>query len=309
MLLFLATSSPFFAAIALGWLAGRFRLFGSEAVSILNTFAFVVATPAMVVRVMARQPLGELWNPPFFLGVVATSVALLGLAILFWRRAGHDFGPAVSRGQTLVGGNFAFLGIPLMLAFLGDGAAGPIAIGLVCDTAVIVPLCIGLIEAGRGSGSPGLVALRLVRGTLVNPFMLSILAGLAISLSGWPLPAPVDRFLVFVGGAAAPTGVFALGLALHGWMRKGGFLRVAPLAVAKLVVHPLAIWAVLALVLRLEPFWVAAGVLYAAVPVAANAFIIADRYETGSETVAAAVLVSTVLAAFTYPVAAWLVAP
>lgn len=309
MLLFLATSSPFFAAIGLGWIAGRVRLFGPDAVAILNTYAFVIATPCMIVRVMARQPLAELWNAAFFGGLAAVALLLLFGGFMLWRRVvGLDFGPSVSRSQTLVGGNFAFLGIPLMLAFLGDKAAAPIAMGLVCDTALVVPLCIGLIEAGRGQGDPLQIAQRLVRGTLVNPFMLSIVAGVAISLVGIALPEPVDRFLSFVGVSAAPAGVFALGLALHGWMKAGELLRVLPMALAKLILHPLAVWFVMAVVLQLDPFWVMAGVLYAALPVAANAFIIAERFRTGGDKVAATVLVSTVLATVTFPIAAWLVA-
>ena len=47
--------------------------------------------------------------------------------------------------------------------------------------------------------------------------------------------------------------------------------------------------------------------LYAAVPVAANAFVIAERYNTGDRPIAGAILVSTVLATLTFPLAAWLV--
>lgn len=207
-----------------------------------------------------------------------------------------------------MGGNFAFLGIPLMLAFLGERAAPAIAIGLVCDTAVVVPLSIGLIEAARGGGAPLAIAARLVRGTMLNPFMLSVAAGLALSLLQVPLPEPVDRFLLFLAASAAPAGVFALGLALHGWMGPG-MLAGAPLALAKITLHPLLAWLVLAVVLQLDPFWVAAGVLYAALPVAANVFLIAERYGTDSRAAASAILVSTVLAVLTFPIAAWLTAP
>ncbi|MHB2169357.1 AEC family transporter [Alsobacter sp. R-9] len=309
MLQFLATSTPFFAVIALGAWAAHRGMFPGDAVRILNTYAFMIATPAMVVRVMARQPVAELWSWPFFLGLAAVGIAGLVGGLLVGRRLlGVEGGIAVTRAQCLVGGNFAFLGIPLMLAFLGEKAAAPIAIGLVCDTAVVVPLSIGLIEAVRGGGTPAAIASRLLRGTLYNPFMLSVLVGLTLSVSEFPLPESVDRFLLFLGASAAPAGVFALGLALRGWMGPG-MLAGAPLALAKITLHPLAVWIVLALVLRLDPFWVAAGVLYAALPTAANVFLIAERYGTDARIAASSVLVSTVLAALTFPVAAWLSAP
>ncbi|WP_186418331.1 AEC family transporter [Bosea sp. CS1GBMeth4] len=295
MLQFLATSTPFFAVIALGAFTGWRGLFQADAVRVLNTFAFMVATPAMVLRVMSRQPIVELWNGVFFAALALIGVLVLTLAILLQRRLlGLPFAPAVSRAQALVGGNFAFLGIPLMLTFLGDRAAAPIAIGL--------------IEAGRGQGSPLSIALRLVRGTIVNPFMLSILAGVALSLSGAALPEPVDRFLLFLGASAAPVGVFALGIAAFQWSRQGRppLRGVLPLVTGKLVLHPLLTFIVLGPILHLDPFWVQAGVLYAALPIAANVFVISERFDTGSRPIAAAIVISTAAAALTFPLALWL---
>lgn len=308
MLQFLATSTPFFAVIALGALASGRTLFGPEAVRVLNTFAFMIATPAMILRVMSRQPIAELWNTTFFVALAAIGVLMLLSTALFLRGRGLSYGGAVSHGQAMVGGNFAFLGIPLMLAFLGERAASPIAIGLIFDTALLIPLAIGLIEAGRGTGSALSIVAGLVKGTLLNPFMLSIAAGLALSLSGVSIPEPADRFLSFLGNAAAPVGVFALGLAARQWGGSGlSVTRIAPLVLGKLVLHPLLVWCLLGPVLQLDPFWVTAGVLYAALPTAANVFVIAERFETGGKPIAAAIVASTALAALTFPLAVWLV--
>lgn len=320
MLQFLAISTPFFAVIALGALVSGRGLFGPEAVKVLNTFAFTIAIPPVVIRVMARQPIAELWNWTYFLALALIALAMLLLGLAIGRRSfGLAHGTAVSRAQCLIGGNFAFLGIPLMLAFLGDKAAAPIAIGLICDTALVVPLSIGLIEAGRGSGSIAAIVIRLVKGTILNPFMLSVAAGLAISLGGWSIPEPVDRFLVFLGGAAAPVGVFALGLAARQWAGqdtsqqtagagRARIAEIAPLVIGKLVLHPLLAYVVLALLLGLEPFWVTAGVLYAALPIASNVFVIAERFQTGSRPIAVAVVAATALASLTFPLTMWLLA-
>ena len=148
-----------------------------------------------------------------------------------------------------------------------------------------------------------------MRGTLVNPFMLSIIAGLVLSLGNVSLPEPIDRFLLFLGSAAAPAGIFALGLAAWQWSREGRLpvASIAPLALGKLVLHPLLAWLVLAVLLRLDPFWVTAGVMYAALPIAANVFVISERYGTGSRPIAAAVILSTTAAAVTFPLTVWLV--
>lgn len=309
MLQFLATSTPFFAVIAFGALMSGRMGFGPEAVRILNTFAFFVAAPAMILRVVARQPLAELWNMTFFLALSAIAVAGLLIGLAFTRkvlRLPHI--EAVSRGQALIACNFTFLGIPLMLAFLGESAAGPIAIAVIIDGAVVLPFAYGLLEAGRGGGSLASSAWKLVRGTFFNPFMLSILAGVCLALGRITIPEPIDRFLAFLGPAAAPAGIFALGLATRQWSRGGWPVRaILPLVACKLVLHPLVVFVIMAYVLRLDPFWVKAGVLYSALPIGANVFLLAERAGGDARVIALAVVASTALAALSFPVAGWLV--
>ncbi|PTM38564.1 AEC family transporter [Bosea sp. 124] len=309
MLQFLATSTPFFAVIAFGALmSGRMGL-GPEAIRILNVFAFFVAAPAMILRVVARQPLAELWNMAFFgaLSAIAIVVLLVGLAVAR-KLLRLPYLDAVSRGQALIACNFTFLGIPLMLAFLGDAAAGPIAIALIIDGAVVLPFAYGLLEAGRGDGSLAASAWKLVRGTFFNPFMLSILGGVVLSLGQITIPEPIDRFLGFLGPAAAPAGIFALGLATRQWSRGGWPLgSILPLVAGKLILHPLIVFVVMAYVLRLDPFWVKAGVLYSALPIASNVFLLAERAGGDARVIALSVVASTALAALSFPIAGWLV--
>ncbi len=309
MVYFIATSAPFFAVIFLGWLAGRRGMFDLSAVRILNAFAFFVATPALIIRVMAREPILELFNLKFFLGLAGVGVLQMALIAFIMRRfGGQTADAAISRGQACVGPNFAFLGVPLMLAFLGDEAAAPIALGLIVDNAIIIPLSIGLIRAlQEGGGDRGRLMAELARGTLFNPFMLSIAAGSTLSILGLVPVGPLDRFLVFLGNAAPPTGVFALGLALSGWGLQGRLSAAAPMLMAKLIMHPLLV-ALVMMVLGLGPSWVMAGVIYAALPTAANVFIIAERFRTDPETVAATIVLSTALASLTFPLTLWIVA-
>lgn len=309
MFYFVSTSAPFFAVIFLGWLAGRRGMFDLSAVRILNGFAFFVATPALIIRVMAREPIAELFNLPFFLGLAGVGIGqLLVFALIMRRFGGVNAAASISRGQACVGPNFAFLGIPLMLAFLGDDAPAPIALGLLVDNAIIIPLSIGLIRAFQDEGGDRRRLIgELLRGTFINPFMVSIVTGSALSLFNLVPSGPFDRFLVFLGNAAPPTGVFALGLALSGWGLSGRLSAAAPLLLAKLVLHPVIV-ALVMLLLGLEPQWVMAGVIYAALPTAANVFIIAERFRTDPETVAATIVLSTALASLTFPFTLWMIA-
>lgn len=74
----------------------------------------------------------------------------------------------------------------------------------------------------------------------------------------------------------------------------------------KLAVYPLSVWHVLARLLQLEPFWVQAGVLIAALPAASSNYVLARRYEADEERVSAAIVLSTLVSVVTVRFVAWL---
>lgn len=308
MLTFLAISLPIFAVVGLGAFASLRRVLPPDTAQVLNWFAFNVAVPALMVRVIARQPVEALMNGPFFLAMLVSSAGLFAAAAVaskLFERQG--LAVAASRGQGATIGNLGFLGIPLLFAFFGDRAAGPLAIVSIVDLFVIIPLAIGLMQAAEGGGSPGRRALTLVKGAVLNPFMLSVLTGLIIAFARIPLPEPVDRFLVFLGAGAGPAALFALGISLTAWRARTGLPVVVGLSVAKLVIHPVLAYVMLAWVMRLDPLWVQAGVLFTALPIATNVYMIASRHNANPEPIAAAIVATTVIASLTFPLTAWLV--
>ena len=109
--------------------------------------------------------------------------------------------------------------------------------------------------------------LQSLRAVLVNPIIMGTVLGILVAASGVTLPAVVDRTLVFIGQAAAPSALFALGATLS-LRRLAGSLGPAGLMLAcKLFVHPLLAWLAFAWLLELDPLWVNAGVIFAACPV------------------------------------------
>ncbi|MBL6431173.1 MAG: AEC family transporter [Alphaproteobacteria bacterium] len=132
--------------------------------------------------------------------------------------------------------------------------------------------------------------------------MLAIAAGGALSLSGLTLPEPIDRFFVFLGSAAGATALFSLGVSLAA-RRVGGDGRAIALLVAlKLVAHPLLVYA-LARVFGLDPLQTGLLMVIAAMPIAGNVFVIAERYGVLVQRLSTAILVSTALGVITVSLA------
>ena len=304
MLLTLSLTGPFFAVVALGFFAARKGWMPDGAVRSLNVFVFYFAMPALIIRALGRQDIAAALNGPAVLVWALAGLCAFGLAMAIMRLAFAAPLPEMAlAGQAASVGNIGFLALPLMLAAFGDAAAPPIAVALTIDLVVLIPLSIGLLEWSAGkSGGTAKMLTSVARGVVANPFMLAIAAGGALSLSGLTLPGPSDRFFVFLGSAAGATALFSLGVSLAA-RRVGGDGRAIALLVAlKLVAHPLLVFA-LARVFGLDPLQTGLLMVIAAMPIAGNVFVIAERYGVLVQRLSTAILVSTALGVITVSLA------
>jgi predicted permease len=303
MALLLTAILPFFAVIGLGALAARRGWVPSSAAAPLNGFVFKVAMPALLVRALWGMDVRAALEPRYLGGWLAASLALYAAAALLTRAGfgpGEGAGRGAVRAQGSTIGNIGFLGIPLVLGVLGEAAAGPLAMSLLVDLLVIIPISIAWLEGARpgpearASRRRAVIARALGR-SVKNPFFLSIVAGAGLSASGLPIPAPADRLLGFLGAAAPPTALFSLGLYLAGNASVARLAEASTLTLLKLAAHPLLVWAVMGPGLGLSGPPLAAGVLLASLPVASNVFVIASEYGTGTKLAADAVTISTAI--------------
>jgi len=291
----LNTALPFFALIFCGYGAGRFKLLSEASIAGVNAFVFYFALPAFIFNLMATSPLADVANGPFvaaYLGaglVVFAVAAILGRLLFDVRRS-----EAALQGSAAVLGNTGYMGIPLVAAAFGDRAAIPLVLGLTLEATVLIPLTIILVEAQKGLDAGWSQLLGSVAGAMVrNPIIIAIFVGVLVSATGIGLPTPVENFTALLGRAAGPCALFALGATLTSFPISTGLSEVSYMTFFKLLIHPAAIWFATTRLFDVDPLWATVAILGAALPVAANVFIVAKQYDTFVERVSSAILVST----------------
>jgi malonate transporter and related proteins len=192
--------------------------------------------------------------------------------------------------------NTGYMGIPLVSAVFGREAAVPIVVGLTLDGVLMIPLGIVIIESSKGRAeSLTHTALATFSALARNPLILSIFAGLAVSTTGFNPPMPLGNFLDLLGGTAGPCALFALGATLAGRTVAGGTAEVSYMTFMKLVLHPAALFFTTTVIFSVDPLWATAALLGAALPIAANVFIVARQYNVYVSRTSSAILISTAL--------------
>jgi len=322
-----AVTVPFFALVLLGWLAARSHALPASAIPGLNAYVLFFALPCMLFRFGSSLPLARLADPALLgIYVVAAVVVIAVTVVLTLRRSGRDSGvdlrDAAFGALVAAFPNAGFMGVPLLVALLGDAAAGPVIGAIVVDLVVTSTVCLALAQAHahgersaaeseRSALKAGLLALR---GAATNPLPWAIVLGAAFALTRRELPGPIAQIVRMLGDSATPVALFTIGAVLwragrHAHTRTP-IANYLPVALIKLLFHPALVFA-LGLVARALGAPVAdAGLmvltLTAALPSASNASLLAERYGADNGRIANIILASTALAFVTFSSCAWL---
>jgi malonate transporter len=301
---FILLSLPIFAAVGLGWVAVKMRFMPADGSDVLGVFSFRFALPALVFRLIASGPIGQSFNPRFFAGYLASGSLVFMFVACCSFLFQHQVATASARATTATVSNLGFLGPPIILTFLGDHGAGPLAMAIVCEVMVLMSVGAVIMASADDAASAGSLILRSV---IYNPVIVAILAGSAVAASGMTLPTTLGSFLSFLGASAAPTALFAVGgaLAKHR-IDRTTIYAAGTISLVKLAIYPLTVWCVLTYALRLEPFWIGAGVLIASLPSAGSNYALAQHYGVDTDRVSAAIAVSTIISVVTVPGVGWL---
>jgi malonate transporter len=291
---------PVFAIIVTGWLAGWLGYLSRSLADGLVHFAYNVAMPALLFVTIAQEPARNLLEWRFLLAFGGGSTicfALVFLAVrLGWKR---DLASSTTYGMTAAMTNTGFVALPILHAIYGQPAVLPAAVATVFVAAVMFPATVVLLESDRHSdGTPSVGSAALVKQILLNPMVLSTLVGLAWTIVGLPIPAPVAAYLNIIAAALTPCALFAIGLGLSVDGLWSNLRASVALAAVKLVIMPLIVYG-LCKVTGLDPLYTIAAVVCAAVPTAKTMYVLAHEYKVEEPMVAATVSITTVLSVAT----------
>lgn len=291
---------PLFLLILLGAALGYGRWPSTTFWPQMERLIYFVLFPAMLVSTLATADVSQV-------PVGRLALVLLGaigvFGFLLWRL--HTWlGLTPAAFTSVFQGAIRFntyVGVAGAAALHGSVGATTAAVAVALMVPVVNVLCVASFVAAGTLGSAGLgkSALALAK----NPLILACLAGIALNLTGIGLPGWSLDGIELLGRAALPLGLVAVGVAL----RPAALLRLDRGVLAtnsvKLLLMP-ALVLLLAWVLGLDAVNRDVALLFAALPTATSAYILARQLGGDAELMAAIITGQTLLAMLTLPL--WL---
>lgn len=303
---------PFFALVLAGYVAARRRMLPLEAIPGLNGFVLYFALPCMLYRFGANTPIEQLLDGSLVAVYLLCAMLMVGLTIWLTRQGRIGWNDASFGALVAAFPNTGFMGVPLLVALLGAQAAGPAIVTIMVDMVITSSLCIALSRLdGADEHGAARAARMALKGVVINPLPWSIALGTLASGLGFALPTPLMATVGLLADAASPVALFTIGAVLaRSQMNSSSPTPLAdyvPVVLIKLVLHPVLLGllglAAMALGLPLDRFTLTVVVLLAALPSASNVALLAERFEADNGRIARIILLSTVLAFFSFPAA------
>ena len=285
---------PDFLLIVLGFVLCHRSALNRPIWEAAEKLVYYLLFPVLLFNSILKSPLQPAQTVSLAAAAVGTVAIGVVIAFAIGRWPGVDARLHASGAQTAFRFN-SFIGLALSERLGGPQGLAWMALCI----ALCVPLCnvAAVWPLARHGGHS------YWRELLRNPLILSTVAGLVANLAGLKFPEAVATTLQRLGLAALPLGLMATGAGLHfGRLKSAPGLAAAFMTVRHAVLPALAIG--LTAVLALPPEQRTIIVLFAALPTASSAYVLAARMGGDGGYVAGLVTLSTLLGMVSVPL--WL---
>lgn len=240
MLSILSITFPIYAAVTLGYFTVRGGIFRPEHMPVFGGYVINIALPALLFNAVATRNVGEVFNLGYMAVFLAGALATIAVAWVWFTATGVS---SSRRAVAIMGTtcpNSGYVGYPVMLLLFPSLAGQILALNMLVENFVIIPLCLAMIEASKDGGEAriwhkiGRILLSVVR----RPMVLSLLAGLIVSLLGFRMPEAATRLFSMLAASASALALFVIGGSLVGVAFRGNRAIAVQIVLGKLIVHP-----------------------------------------------------------------------
>jgi len=289
----IGTAVPILFLIGTGFLSRKFGILKSGDERVLSAYVYFFALPALFFIVLSETSFVAETLSFIFAGVIPIFVVVAIYVLLFVL---FRFSKNTLYLLTLstVFGSLAFFGIPFItFAFPSQQSEHLATLAAATIGIAAIAVSITMLEFYRLRESPKMEGLKQVaKGLSRNPLIISIVAGILVSVVGVEVPSPVATFLHMLGGTTSAVAVFMLGAFLYG-KKYANLKKAFGLSLLRIVFLPTLALATLTL-FNLPSMEHSVLVLMHGMPVAVSLSVLSQRYNFFKETIASLTLISSV---------------
>jgi predicted permease len=275
---------PIFAIVLAGFLYARYR--GTDMVA-ANRLNIEIFTPALIFSILSSEGFDLVQYADLAIG---TAIVVLGTGLLVWPLTRLFNWPLPVFLPPMMFNNSGNMGLPLALFAFGEKALPAAMIMFLVENTLH-------FSVGNGIVTKSFSPLKLLR----MPMLVATFAGIAISMTQFPIWSPLAKSIDLLGEICIPLMLFSLGVRMTGVNLKDWQIGLTGAVLGPAVSVAIAV-AILPW-LNLSELETAQLIVFAALPPAVLNYLVAERYDIDPPRVAAIVLLGNLASVVVIPLA------
>ncbi|MDD4200580.1 MAG: AEC family transporter [Eubacteriales bacterium] len=296
-----------FAILFTGWFLRKINFIDDKMNHSMNKLIVYFAYPCLIVHNIGNVDMtGEL--------VLDFLITFIISLVCFFIYGAFSFGYAKARKFPADISNVAefamstpnngFMGFPVSLIFFGEKGLFLMLAHNAAMNFYIFTYCTSLLNRNNPEKKKPTIRniARAICKFLMNPNILALFVGFAISLTGGILPKVIDEYLLYIGNVSTPMAMIFIGSSLATAELKRVFTARINIeaSIVKLIILPLLTIA-LVMFLPVEPLIKSIAVLGIAFPTAATVSMLAEQEKQSVLTASRILVLSTIASIATVP--------
>lgn len=301
-----------FLLIVIGYVIKKLKIISNDMNRDVSNLVMNVSLPAFIITAMNFSFSPDVLVKSGKLIVISVCIYILVIGISFFitKIMGTDGKTRDIFQYSIIFSNVGYMGYPVIKALMGD-------IGVFYAALYNLPFNIlvwtfGVYILTRNDMETDEDKLNNRRSInikkFVNPGMIAIITGFTLFLFSIQLPYPIYRTLEILGSLTTPLAMIFIGSILADVKTSEIFRekKVFILCIIRLVILPVLVMLILKAI-GFSDYLVAIPVIITAMPIAANAAIMASRFNNDYHLASKVVFLSTLFSVFTIPLMVMLV--
>lgn len=293
------TIIPIFAVITLGWVARLKGFIQPEFLGPANRLVYYIAIPAMIFHAISKASLKTQFDVAVLFITLFSVLAVFAVSWcvgVLWRIERRELGTFI---QTSFHGNLGYIGLAVAYYSLGDD--GFVRASIIAGFIMILQnfLAVVALQLNSKNISPTGNTKSVILRIMGNPVILSALAGILFSLTGFRLPLIISRSLDILSGLALPMALILIGASLSFKLMRLKISQILSSSFLKLILLP-ALGFVIYRLFDIDLKNYLPGLVLLASPTATLAYVMAKEMNGDTDFAVAAISTCTMLSAATF---------
>ena len=288
--------APVALLVALGYWLKRSAFIAEHFWPQAERLYYYILLPALFVHGLATAHMRALPVLPL-VGTLIGATLLVAIALMLarpWMRVDGAAFTSVFQGAVRFNN---YVGVSLATGLFG---ATGIALGAVCNAAIVPTVNLLCVLVFARYGSVRLGGRALVRQIVTNPLVVACALGIAMQVSGLQIPGAIEPAMRALGLASMPLGLLCVGAALDFSGVRAWAQPVFVSSAVKFMAMPMLTLAV-GHALGLTDVALIVALLFQALPTASSSYIMARQLGGDAPLMAGITAAQTVLAAAAMP--------